>query len=263
MVEETTSSEPTRPQGRTAVVLGGTGGVGEGIVRAYLKAGATVVVPTRSQAGADRLAELLGELDDAERGRLHFIVSQYTSFQGAQDLAQQVVTGFGRPDDVIASIGGWWSGKALWQLDEKDWNDTFVALSTAHLAALRAFLPVLSEDGTYQLILGGSALTPVPGSGPISMEQAALRMMRAVADAELAGQRRVHALVLGPVMTRQRQHGDPDWVSADQVGQVNVALSATPGQPSCEIVLRQQDDWTLALHELARTRDDAPGGADA
>jgi len=39
--------------GRRVLIPGGTGGVGEGAVRAYLAAGADVVVPTRGQERAD------------------------------------------------------------------------------------------------------------------------------------------------------------------------------------------------------------------
>jgi len=46
--------------GRRVLVPGGTGGVGEGIVRAYLDAGADVVVPTRSEARGAELRAALG-----------------------------------------------------------------------------------------------------------------------------------------------------------------------------------------------------------
>ena len=39
------------------VVAGGTGGVGEGIVRAFLKQGAHVVVPSRSESKLEGLRE--------------------------------------------------------------------------------------------------------------------------------------------------------------------------------------------------------------
>ena len=47
-------------EGKTAFVAGGTGGVGEGIVRAFLDEGATVVVPSRKQENLDQLRGYLG-----------------------------------------------------------------------------------------------------------------------------------------------------------------------------------------------------------
>jgi 3-oxoacyl-[acyl-carrier protein] reductase len=61
------------------------------------------------------------------------------------------------------------------------------------------------------------------------MEQAALLMMQQVLAAELSGEKRVFALQLGPVRTRFTEAsgtGDPDWVSAGQIGAVAVAASA-------------------------------------
>jgi NAD(P)-dependent dehydrogenase (short-subunit alcohol dehydrogenase family) len=47
--------------GRHVLIPGGTGGVGEGAVRAYLEVGADVVVPTCSQQRADEFRAVLGD----------------------------------------------------------------------------------------------------------------------------------------------------------------------------------------------------------
>jgi NAD(P)-dependent dehydrogenase (short-subunit alcohol dehydrogenase family) len=209
--------------GRRVLVPGGTGGVGEGVVRGYLAAGADVVVPTRTQERAEEYRRVLG---DTASGRLHLVVHDYTTFAGAEQLADEMGRRLGGIDDVVAPIGGFWSGKRVWEIDEADWQSAFVGLATAHVAVVRAVLPRMSARGAYTLIVGASAFTPVPGSGLVSMEQAALLMMRQVLEAELATQRRVFALVLGPVRTRLVDSGDSDWVTADQVGAVAVAASA-------------------------------------
>lgn len=48
-------------QNKIAVVLGGTGGVGEGIVKSLLSAGATVVVPTRTEYKMRKLKSYIGD----------------------------------------------------------------------------------------------------------------------------------------------------------------------------------------------------------
>ncbi|HEY0132663.1 MAG TPA: NAD(P)-dependent oxidoreductase, partial [Nannocystis sp.] len=52
---------------KRCLIAGGTGGVGEGIVRAFLNAGATVFVPSRSAAKLDALA---GSIAAKPRDRL-------------------------------------------------------------------------------------------------------------------------------------------------------------------------------------------------
>lgn len=233
--------------GRRVLIPGGTGAVGEGAVRRYLAAGAEVVVPTRSAARADEFRELLG---DAATDRLHLVVHDYTTFAGAEDLVAQMRASLGGVDDVVAPIGGWWAGKRIWEIDEADWQAAFVGLATAHIAVLRAALPVLSPQGAYTVIVGDSATWPVPGSGLVSMEQAALLMMQRVAAAEVGGEKRVFSFVLGPVATRLGHGGG---LTADQVGEVAVAVSAS-ALPGSEIRLHDQAEVDQALELLGGTR---------
>jgi NAD(P)-dependent dehydrogenase (short-subunit alcohol dehydrogenase family) len=220
--------------------------VGEGVVRAYLAAGADVVVPTRSTQRAAEFRQVLG---DAAGDRLHLVVHDYTTFAGAEALAAETERRLGRVDHVVAPIGGWWAGKRLWEIDETDWQEAFTGLATAHMAVARAFLPRLT--GTYTIVVGASGFTPVPGSGLVSMEQAALLMMRQVLAAE---GKRVFALVLGPVRTRHVDAGDPDRVTADQVGEIARSVAGLPaGQ---EIRLLGQAD----VKQAATARSGSPRG---
>lgn len=240
--------------GRRAVIPGGTGAVGEGIVRSYLTAGAVVLVPTRTQERAEEFRRVLG---DAANDRLHLVVHDYTTFAGAEQLADEMERRLGGVDDVVTPIGGWWAGKRLQEIDEGDWQTAFVGLATAHMAVLRAFLPRLSTNGAYTLIIGESAVTPIPGSGLVSMEQSALLMMRQVLQAEAAGRQRAFALVLGPVSTRV-DSSDPGRVSADQVGALAVAASAATAVDGREIRLRSRAEADQALALLLSTQPAAP-----
>ena len=233
----------TVPTGRRVLVPGGTGAVGEGVVRAFLAAGADVVVPTRSDARADEFRGLLG---DAATARLHLMPHDYTTFAGAEELAATMADRLGGIDDVVSPIGGWWAGKRLWEIDEADWADAFAGLATTHMAVARAVLPRLSGRGAFTVVVGQSAAYPVPGSGLVSMEQAAVLMMRRVLAAEVGNRQRIHALVLGPVRTRDTT-GEPGWVGADQIGAAAVALSSVPSR---EVQLPTSKDAEAALATL-------------
>lgn len=248
---------------RRVLVPGGTGAVGEGIVRAYLAAGAVVVVPTRTPERAEQFRGVLG---DAATDRLHLVVHDYTTFAGAADLAAQMVASLGGVDDVVAPIGGWWAGGALAAINETDWQDAFVGLATAHAAVMRACLPLLGGRGAYTVVVGDSASTPVPDSGLVSMEQAAVLMMTRVLAAEAAGRQRVFALVLGPVRTRLAagapNGGSADQVSADQVGAVAVAASAATTVTGRQIVVHDRAEVDRALALLAAAAPAGTGAAD-
>lgn len=236
------------------VIAGGTGNVGEGVVRAWLRAGAEVVVPSRGAAKQQALRNVLADEPAATHARLHLVDGPYTTFADAESMAERITTEFGEVTDVVASIGGWWQGKPLWQIEESDWQRFFVDLVTAHVATARAWVPRLPATGSYQLILGGSATQPVPGAAMINMEQAALLMMRSVLAAEVGDQRRIAAQILGPVASRSRPWVDPAWITNDEVGAISVGIAATSTVAAVDLDLHTegQIDETLALLGLTK-----------
>lgn len=205
------------------VILGGTGAVGEGIVRAWLKTGAHVIVPSRSEEKVERFKQVLSDLDNPEN--LDFEIGSYNGFGEAKAIAELITEEYGQVTDVVASIGGWWQGKPLWQISEEEWQRYFIDITTTHITAARAWVPVLSQTGSYQLILGGSAVQPVPGASIINMQQAALLMMRQVLSAEAGDRLRITSQILGPVITRQRSQYNENWVSNDEVGLVSAGIA--------------------------------------
>ncbi|MQS38666.1 SDR family NAD(P)-dependent oxidoreductase [Streptomyces katsurahamanus] len=233
--------------GKIVVVPGGTGNVGEGIVRAFLTSGATVVVPSRSPQRLDTLTQLIGpELAANLKG----VNAPYGTFDEARDLAARIAAEYGRVDHVVASVGGWWMGKALWDTSETEWQKYFIDTTTSHMALARAFIPRLAPDGSYTVIAGFSGHKPYPAAGIVSMHGAALLMMREVLSAELRGQRRVNDLMLGPVINRSRPGGDPNWLTADQVGEAAVALTRTPELTGERVVLDTVDDLKRELGRM-------------
>lgn len=236
---------------RTVVVLGGTGRVAEGIVAEWSGSGARVIVPTRSERAATELRERIAGLSGADG--IHVVIGEYTGFDSAGAMADRIESEFGEVTDVVASIGGWWQGAATWQVDEQVWQRYFVELTTAHFANIRTWLPRLSEQGAYQLILGGSAYTPVPGASVINMEQAALLMMHRVLMAESGDQRRIFALTLGPVITRGRHQFDPTWVTATDVGRVTLRQAMSTAA-SAHVDLHSTTEAADRLAELDSAR---------
>ena len=85
--------------GKKALVIGGAGEVGEGIVRQFLNAGATVVVPSRSQI---RLDELRQRLTGCTLSRLITRQAGCGTEAGAMDLYDFVLDELSELDIVIA-----------------------------------------------------------------------------------------------------------------------------------------------------------------
>lgn len=198
-------------------VAGGTGEVGEGIVRSLLTAGATVVVPARSPEKFQQLQAAIGSND-----RLSAVAGDYGTVAGALALRDQVLAA-GPLDGVIASIGGWWQGLPLSQVGEADWATMIANNLTSHYATARAFLPHLEQNnGVFVQILGGAAEEPIPGCSLVSITAAGVDMMGRVLAAESSARFR-QLQINSFVATRSRTHTEPSWVTADDVG--NLALT--------------------------------------
>ncbi len=89
--------------GKVAVVLGGTGEVGEGITRALLAAGAIVAVVSRDN---DKLSALHDRLPAEWDGQYAPIVGDLSTPEGAAAARERVEFVCRRLDIVVASLGG-------------------------------------------------------------------------------------------------------------------------------------------------------------
>jgi NAD(P)-dependent dehydrogenase (short-subunit alcohol dehydrogenase family) len=208
------------------LVAGGTGGVGEAIVRALLGAGHRVIVPSRSEARLDRLRH-----DAAGSHELVTFTGEIGTLEGAQRIRDRIAREFGRLDVLIASLGGWWEGGLL-DATPAVWDTVMNEMLRTHYVFAHVFVPVLSAQtggGRYIGIGGGAAYHPIRNSSLVSIAAAAQLMLTRALRREI-GDPDVDILELvvdGPVRTRDSEHiSAPDWITAGDVGRVVVELVA-------------------------------------
>ena len=104
--------------GSTVVVVGGAGGVGEGVVRAVLARGATVVATSRS---ADRLDDLARRI-----GHPRLAVRELDLLDpGLDQAATALAEDFGTLRGVVLSVADWGrqGRKPLLELTDAEWDD--------------------------------------------------------------------------------------------------------------------------------------------
>ena len=217
--------------GKVALVIGGAGEVGEGIVRQFLTHGATVVVPSRDQYRLDELKEHLGE--KCCDHLVTFVASCGTE-EGGLDLHKKIEDKVGQLDMVLASIGGWWQGEPLSQVPLRIWNHIMENSLTAHFVAAKTFLPLLAdiEGSSYTFLNGGAALYAIPSAGPISVSASAQLMLKDVMATEFEeSEVRINTLLVRTkVNTRSQPNPKHHWITADEVGLYAVYLAS----PACE-----------------------------
>lgn len=210
----------------TTLVLGGTGDVGEGIVRSFLKHGATVLVPSRTQAKLDALRDYVADIGaDA----LRTFTGALDTPEDAEALRDKIGGAASRVDVVVAALGGWSQGHLLTGVGFDLWQQIVRNNLTTHFLAMKTFVPLLTPGtGRYVHINGQSAEGGHPGAGPVAAISAAQRSLALTLAEELRPHGlAVHELLLPPVNTRRRishRHDRPEWPTAEEVGDYVAAL---------------------------------------
>jgi len=91
----------TELTGSSAVVLGGTKGIGRAAVKKLAHSGASVVIQGRDEAAAQALIEECS----AFAGKRIFVNSDLLTYDGIERAVEEAVTRFGKVDIVVASGG--------------------------------------------------------------------------------------------------------------------------------------------------------------
>lgn len=228
---------------KICMIAGGAGSVGEGIVRAFLRAGATVVVPSRSE---EKLAALAGWIDPSLRGGLVPLRGDIGDPDDAVRLRGELLARLGRIDAVVASLGGTWEGKApTLDVSMATWDEYHRSNLRAHFVAARTFLPELAaRPGSSYTLLGGiSALRPIPHYSPVAINSAAQLMMAETLMIEMRRAKvRVNEVLCGYVHTRARAaSAQPEWITADEVGAFCAYIASPAGAMISGALLRLGD----------------------
>jgi len=214
-------------EGKVVLIAGGTGGVGEGIVRAFIEEGATLVVPSRS---ADKLEQLRSYLEGLSIDRFIPIVGDMSETESAQALRDEVMAKVGRLDAVVASLNGKWNEDLpLTKVPLAEWRQLLDSNLTSHFVAAQTFLPVLTRGSSYTLIGGGLAEEAMPNYGPICVPAAGqLMLTRMLVEENKGSGVRINEVVMHSLIATRKQPGDghPEWITADEVGAYTAWLAS-------------------------------------
>jgi NAD(P)-dependent dehydrogenase (short-subunit alcohol dehydrogenase family) len=151
------------------LVCGGSGTVGSGVVRSLLSKGATVVVPSRSEAPLVTLKEKYIKQEDVER--LFTFQLDIGTPEDALKIKESILKICEEKKvefkHVVSSIGSWANGdqfkfnklESVSKIDLKTFDKTLHMLVGAHFVAFRTFFPLIQNvDGSsYTFVTGGAA----------------------------------------------------------------------------------------------------------
>ncbi|VEP11562.1 Short-chain dehydrogenase/reductase SDR [Hyella patelloides LEGE 07179] len=220
-------------KGKIAYIAGGAGNVGEGIVRAFLQEGATVITSSRK---ADQLEQLRDLLKDTSTEKLVTMTADLGDLASAEKLRDKILDKYDRLDAVVASLGGTWDRNVpMTEVSMEEWQKFLFTNLTTHFVTAKTFLPVLAqtEGSSYTFLGGGAANTPIPNYSLVGIPAAAQLMMAKVIMQEMAdsGVRINQAIANGFVNTRASQDkAQPSWLTADEIGKYIAWLASDEGK---------------------------------
>jgi len=193
---------------KVTIVTGGAGGFGAGIVRAYIREGAKVVIADINLEMAQAFAAELGPNASA-------VACDVTNGEQVRAAVQHCVDKFGVPDVVVNNAGTTHRNQPMLNVDEKTFDRMFAVnvKSIYHMA--HAVVPLMRERKSGVIINVGSVagIRPRPGLTWYNGSKGAVNTLSKAMAVELAPDRiRVNAIcpVMGATALLSDFMGMPD-----------------------------------------------------
>lgn len=141
--------------GKTALITGGSKGIGYGIAESLLKQGMNVAITSRHQESADAAARQLAGVGP---GKLLAIVADVRDFEAQKHAVAKTLETFGGIDVLVANAGlGHFA--PISTLSPEQWHETMDTNLTGVFYSLKASLDALTQSKGYFISIASLAGT--------------------------------------------------------------------------------------------------------
>lgn len=208
-------------ESQIVLITGATGGLGAGIAKAFLEAGAWVIGSSRKIADSD-----------FDHPRFIGIPADLTNADEARKLADGVMERFQKIDALVHVTGGFAGGRPVHETDDATWDGMMNLNLRAAFHTLRAVIPHMRKEGRGRVVAIGSraALEPQAGIAAYSASKAALvSLVRTVAIENRDAGITANVILPGTIDTEANRKLDPGgdhsrWVSPARLADLAVFL---------------------------------------
>ncbi|URI08509.1 SDR family oxidoreductase [Aquincola tertiaricarbonis] len=150
-----------RVEGKSIIVTGSGGGIGEGIARRLAAEGGRIVVNDVNEAAGRRVAEAIV----AEGGSATFVQADVTRSADMQALVAATVQAHGRLDVMVNNAGWTHRNRPMLEVSEADFDKLYaINVKSIYLSAVHA-VPVMRAQGggSFINIASTAGVRPRPG----------------------------------------------------------------------------------------------------
>jgi NAD(P)-dependent dehydrogenase (short-subunit alcohol dehydrogenase family) len=161
-----------RLDGKTALVTGGTKGLGLAMARALAEAGANIALCSRH---ADEARQAAGQIADATGRRAAGFEADITRSDSIARLAADIKGALG-PVDILINNAGCNVRKPVSELTEDDWDLVVDTSAKGSFLVSKAFMPGMIERKWGRIVMLGSIMSFVslPGRAAYATAKSAL-----------------------------------------------------------------------------------------
>lgn len=222
---------------RTALVAGGTGALGSGVVEVLLARGERVCVPWVVEAEAEQLRR--AQADAIRDGRLRLSECDVSDPDQLAALLDVLRADWGPLWTACSLVGGWAGGTPVSELTDITLLDRMVLLNlrTAMVVAAEGLRHMGDYGGRVVLVGSRTATVPAAGQAAYSAAKAGVLSLAATLAQELRGSgRTANAIVPKVIDTAANRRAMPNaehdrWVPPRAIGKVIAWLASADSWP--------------------------------
>jgi len=245
------SHTPVTVEGKRAVVLGATSGIGRAIALGFAAEGADVIATSRSP---DRVARTAAEI--RERGAETIEQTcDVTDREDVIDLRDAAIEAFGGVDVLVYSASSV-AREPIQDVTEEQWDAVFDVQLTGAARATQLFAREMDE-GSILHVASASATSAIPDLAAYSTAKGGIDALVRSAAADLGPEIRVNAIRPGFVLTEQTEdtysEGDPRYETIRE--RTTGGRLGRPGEMVGAAVYLASDAASYTTGEIVRIDD--------
>jgi NAD(P)-dependent dehydrogenase (short-subunit alcohol dehydrogenase family) len=217
-------------ENKVAIITGGTGGLGKVVTRAFLEAGAHVVVIYSTET---HLRDLLDQLGGSHE-RLTTFGADITREAQVKEVIQQTFDKYGRIDILVNLVGGYIGDIPVAQMEETTWDHIMnVNLKSTFLCCKAALTHMLDQETGKIINIGArGAIKLFPGSAAYAVSKAGVHTLTQAIAEEVRGKNiNVNAVLPSIIDTEANRQAMPKadfskWVKPEDLARVILFLAS-------------------------------------
>ena len=148
----------TSIQGRTAIVTGGSKGIGKGIAKVFAKQGANIMIAARGKEAADAVVAEI----KAAGGTADAHLCDVSDWADVQRLVEATTKTFGGVD-ILCANAGIFPQKKIVDMEPADCDEVLATNLKSTFLCVKACIPAFEAKGKGRVVVTSSITGPITG----------------------------------------------------------------------------------------------------